>query len=73
MDIAPIPVMAGPAARERCIVRGERLVRVKFVGLALQGEPGVASGETRASGRGKGGFVARLISRVIGRLVAARP
>lgn len=69
MDIVRIPVMAGPAARERCIVRGERLVRVKFVGLAHQGEPEAASGETRASG----GRFTRLISRVIGRLVAARP
>jgi hypothetical protein len=66
MDIVPIPVPAGPAARERCIVRGERLVRVRFVSLPLQGAPEAASGETRASGL-------RHIFRVIGRLVAARP
>jgi hypothetical protein len=71
MDIASIPVISGPAARERCIVRGERMVRIKFVGLPLQGEPEVASGETRTSGGGAP-FL-RFISRVIGRLVAARP
>ena len=67
MDFAPIPLIAAPAARERCIVRGERLVRVKFVGLPIQGAPEVASGETRTSG------LWGHISRVIGRLVAARP
>jgi hypothetical protein len=53
-------------ARERCIVRGERLVQVKFVALPLspQGDEAV-SGETH-------GLWYR-IARAIGRLVAARP
>jgi hypothetical protein len=67
MDLAPIPLIAAQAARERCIVRGERLVRVKFIGLPAEGMLEVASGETRASGLWGN------ISRVIGRLVAARP
>ena len=66
MDIVRIPAIAGLAARERCIVRGERLVRVKFIGLPAQGALEAASGETRASGL-------RHLFRVIGRLVAARP
>jgi hypothetical protein len=73
MDIASFPIDSGTAARERCIVRGQRLVHVKFIGLQEQGVPEVASGETRASGRASQGVVSRLISRVIGRLVAARP
>ena len=67
MDIVRIPAIAGLAARERCIVRGERLVRVKFVCLPIPGVPEAAFRETRASGW------RRYISRVIGRLVAARP
>jgi len=69
MDLAPIPIPTVVEARQRGIVRGERLVRVKFVGLPPQGVPGDARGETRAPGRGLVGYLLR----VIGRLVAARP
>jgi hypothetical protein len=67
MELATVPMTpAHVAPRERCIVRGERLVQVKFVALTLppQGEEAV-SGETH-------GLWYR-IARVIGRLVAARP
>ena len=67
MDLTPIPVPAGVRirAREQCIARGQRLVKVKFVALQL---------ETRRSDAGRRG--AGLISflyRVIDRLAAARP
>jgi hypothetical protein len=65
MELATVPVSPSEvAARERCIVRGQRLVQVKFVALPPQGDA-AARGETR-------GWLSRLI-RVIGRLVAARP
>ena len=67
MELATAPLSpSNVASRERCIVRGARLVQVKFVALPLspQGEEAV-SGETH-------GLWYR-ITRVIGRLVAARP
>ena len=67
MDLTPIPVPAGVSARERCIVRGQCLVRVKFVALPM---------ETRRSDSPRWGAGRGLISilfRVIDRLVAARP
>jgi len=72
MDLAPIPIPTVVEARQRGIVRGERLLRVKFVGLPPQGVPGDARGETRAPGRVRRGLAGYLL-RVIGRLVAARP
>ena len=73
MNAGPVPIPARIATRERCLVRGERLVRVKFVGLPPQGvAPGDARGETRFPGRALRTKLANLL-RVIGRLVAARP
>jgi hypothetical protein len=60
------------------IVRGQRLARVKFVALPVDGMPG-SSREAWGGGdcRGRlfpGASTLRLfVSRVIGRLVAARP
>ena len=72
MNARSVPIPASIAARERCIVRGERIARVKFVGLPpSQGEAfGDARGETRSPRRGS---ITRYLFRVIGRLVAARP
>jgi hypothetical protein len=68
MDIVPVPVGALHAS-SRCEPRSLRIGRVKFIGLPLEMEPGVALRGQRAPGGG----VARFISRVIGCLVAARP
>jgi hypothetical protein len=65
MDL--IPVTASPADSNRCAARARCMVRVKFVSLPPEYEPGAALRGQRASG------LARFISRVIGRLVAARP
>jgi hypothetical protein len=68
MDLTPIPVTVGAArVPDRCIVRGQRLVQVKFVALPL--EQGI--GERRIFTR-RNPFI-DFIHRVIGRLVAARP
>ena len=67
MELATAPISpSNVAPRERAIVRGERLVQVKFVALPLspQGDE-AAGGETRS--------LLYRITRVIGRLVAARP
>ena len=75
MDLAPATAAAGPASG-RCIVRANRIVRVKFVGLPVEPTPEDALRETRASGGGSDagrGPILDLIFRVIGRLVAARP
>ncbi len=69
MELAPIPIQSGRNARPLC-ARGQMRVRVKFLGLLVQAEPEVALWERRPEG---GNSVFRLISRVIGRLVAARP
>ena len=66
MDL--MPATAGIDASGRCIVRGSRLARVKFVALPLDNEPR----ETRFPGA-YGMAIRQLVLRVIGRLVAARP
>ena len=70
MDL--MPATAGIDASGRCIVRGARLARVKFVALPLDSEPGDALGEARFPG-GWGLAIRQSVLRVIGRLVAARP
>jgi hypothetical protein len=59
MDL--MPATAGIDASGRCIVRGHRLARVKFVALPVEPAPARA----RA--------IRSFVLRVIGRLVAARP
>ena len=70
MDLRPIPIAAGICASERCIVRGERLVQVKFVALPMDA---YARAGQRGEGRGPISTLFSLIIRAIGRLVAARP
>jgi hypothetical protein len=67
MEMIPAPVGTLNAS-SRCPHRALRVGRVKFVGLPLEMEPGVALRGQRAPGG-----VARFISRVIGCLAAARP
>jgi hypothetical protein len=74
MDLTSIPVPAGIRARERCIVRGQRLVQVKFVALPNY-EIERQSVQRRHSPVG-GNPIFSLLSfmiRAIDRLVAARP
>jgi hypothetical protein len=59
MDLIPCPATA---ARERCDDRARRLVRVKFVSLPVESTPPAR----------RSPFIG-FLSRVIGRLVAARP
>ena len=70
MDL--MPATAGIDASGRCIVRGARLARVKFVALPLDNEPGNALGETRVPCV-RVMAILQSVLRVIGRLVAARP
>jgi hypothetical protein len=70
MDL--IPATAGVNASARCIVRGSRLARVKFVALPVETAPGNALREARIPG-GRGHAIRQFVLRVIGRLVAARP
>ena len=65
MDLTRIPVPAGVCARERCIVRGQRLVQVKFVALPLE--------TRRRESRRRGARLIAYLYRVIDRLAAARP
>ena len=68
MDLTPVPVTLGAArAPDRCIVRGQRLVQVKFVALPIEQRIGERHLFTRRNP------LLQLIHRVIGRLVAARP
>ena len=67
MEIVRIHAAARPASA-RCASRGHRIAAVKFVGLPVDGSPGVALRGQRAPGA-----VARFLTRVIGRLAAARP
>ncbi len=70
MDFAPATLIAGPASN-RGIARAQCMVRVKFVSLSIREmAPEVACGETRASGLRA---LRACFTRVIGRLVAARP
>ncbi|HUL55573.1 MAG TPA: hypothetical protein VLT60_01155 [Usitatibacter sp.] len=70
MELAPIPIQSGNPSRGH-VARAQALAQVKFMGLPLQGEPDAAPWGRPAPGRGSP--VSRFISRVIGRLVAARP
>jgi hypothetical protein len=65
MDLTPIPAPAGVRARERCIVRGQRLVQVKFVALPQE--------TRRSDARRRGVGLISFLYRVIDRLAAARP
>ena len=67
MELIPIHAHARGAS-PRCASRAQRIGAVKFVVLPLDGSPGVALRGQRAPG-----VVARFLSRVIGRLAAARP
>jgi hypothetical protein len=70
MDFAPATLSAGPAL-DRGAARARCIVRVKFVSMPIREmEPEAASGETRASGLRP---LRALLTRVFGRLVAARP
>jgi len=75
MDLTPLPVTVGATrAPDRCIVRGQRLVQVKFVSLPLEEiriERRLFSTE-RKWGPSLNSLIS-FIHRVIGRLVAARP
>lgn len=77
MDL--VPATAGVNASARCIVRGHRLARVKFVALPMDATPGNAREASRPGEcRGRlfpGGVdaIRHFVFRVIGRLVAARP
>ena len=62
MQLAPIPIQSGRGARHPG-ARAQVLVQVKFMGMPLECEPEPALWAP----------VSRFISRVIGRLVAARP
>jgi hypothetical protein len=70
MDL--IPATVGITASARCIVRGDRLARVKFVALPIEATPGNALRDGRFPG-GCGSAIRHFVLRVIGRLVAARP
>jgi hypothetical protein len=77
MDLVPATV--GVNASGRCIVRGQRLARVKFIALPIDMAPGNVReaprlGECRV-GLFPGGrdSIRKFALRVIGRLVAARP
>jgi hypothetical protein len=69
MDL--IPATAGIDASGRCIVRGQRLARVKFVALPIETTPRNALRDGRF--RGGRSAIRQFVLRVIGRLVAARP
>ena len=70
MDLSP--ATAGINASGRCIVRGARMARVKFVALPIEATPGNALRETRFPGW-HAAVIRKFVLRVIGRLVAARP
>jgi hypothetical protein len=71
MDLAP--ATASRSASNRCDARARCMVRVKFVSFApVEAAPADAAPEAALWGQRASG-VARYISRVIGRLVAARP
>jgi hypothetical protein len=70
MDFAPATLTAGPAS-DRGIARAKCMVRVKFVSLPIREmAPEAARGESRGSGLRP---LRAFFTRVIGRLVAARP
>jgi len=72
MELRPVPI-ASSAASERCHARARSLVQVKFMALPYEA---FAQGTVLAQGteaRPKTATLLSLLSRVIGRLVAARP
>jgi hypothetical protein len=70
MDFAPATLLSDPVM-ERSPARAKCMVRVKFVSLPIREmAPEVACRESRASGVRA---LRALFTRVIGRLVAARP
>ena len=70
MNFAPAILTAGPAS-DRGAARAKCMVRVKFVSLPIREmAPEAACGDTRASGMRA---LRAFFTRVIGRLVAARP
>ena len=72
MDFAP--AIATRPASNRCDARARCMVRVKFVSLGpVEVEPARVEPEAAPWGRRASGRVARFLSRVVGRLVAARP
>lgn len=81
MDSNPIPAAVGAIRpSERAIVRGQRLVQVKFVALPLEirDRPQFRIGDRRLFTRRRNWgpsliSVVSFIYRVFGRLVAARP
>ena len=71
MDLAP--VIAKRPASDRGDARARCMVRVKFVSFApVEAQPAEVAPEAALWGQRASG-VARFLSRVIGRLVAARP
>jgi hypothetical protein len=78
MDLTPVPASLGAVrAPDRCIVRGQRLVQVKFVALPLEetrDSPDFPIERRLFGGKRNWGLsLVSFIHRVIGRLVAARP
>ena len=72
MDLAP--VIADRPASNRCDARARCMVRVKFVSFVpVEDEPAMVAPEAALWGQRASGVVSRFLSRVIGRLVAARP
>ena len=71
MDLAP--ALARRPASDRCDARARCMVRVKFVGLSpVEALPADVAPEAALWGQRASGVV-RYLTRVIGRLVAARP
>ncbi len=71
MDLAP--VIANRPASNRCDARARCMVRVKFVSFSPVEEEPASVPEAALWGQRASGVVSRFLSRVIGRLVAARP
>ena len=72
MDLAP--AIATLPASHRADARARCMVRVKFVSFApVDAQPADVAPEAALWGQRASGVVARFLSRVIGRLVAARP
>jgi hypothetical protein len=72
MDLAP--VIASSSAPNRGDARARCMVRVKFVSFTpVEVEPANVAPEAALWGQRASGVVSRFLSRVIGRLVAARP
>ena len=74
MDLAPATASASPAS-DRCMARAKCIVRVKFVGMPIREMAPEVTRELADARhpRAGGGPILRFLTRVIGRLVAARP